>query len=78
MTLLEKFVKNLNANGLDFRVIKECNDKFKGILIDMKTLVEVPYELHKSLQANLMKLHIEWCRKYIDMAIELNKMKGGK
>lgn len=71
MTLVEKFSQEVNKVGLDFRIIKECNDKFKGILTDKKTLVEVPYELHKSFQLNMLKSHIKWVRNYVDMAIKL-------
>lgn len=79
MTLLEKLNQELNKQGLSFKPEKEFNEKFKGILEDKKTSIQIPFEVNKSLQINHIKSHAVWCRNYMDTNIKFNKMmKGGK
>ena len=79
MTLIQKLNKELDKLDLEFIETKELREKYRGILIDKKTGVEITYEVQKILQWDKVKIFAQNCREHIDMYIELNKMtKGGK
>ena len=79
MTLIQKLNKELAKVGLEFKPTKELREKFKGILIDKKADVEIPYEVLKILQWDKVASFAKSCREHIDLYIQLNKMtKGGK
>lgn len=80
MTLIQKLNKELDKVGLEFKQTKELRDKFKGILIDKKSSIEIPYEVQKILQWDKVNLFANGCRKHIDMYIQINNMmkKGEK
>lgn len=78
MTLIQKLNKELEKVGLEFKTSKELATKFKGMLIDKKTNIEIPHEVVKILQWDKIRSYANWCRDYMDMAIKLNKMKEGK
>lgn len=78
MTLIQKVNKELEKVGLEFKPVKELRDKFKGILIDKKNQVEIPYEVQKILQWDKVESFAKSCRDHINLYIQLSKMtKGG-
>lgn len=78
MTLIQKLNKELEKVGLEFKETKELRDKYKGVLIDKKADVEIPYEVQKILQWDKVKSFANNCREHINMYVELNnRMKRG-
>lgn len=74
MTLVEEMTQEFKKVGLELKITKEYNNKFNGVLVDVKSNEEVPYELNKALQHSEIKNHIKWCRGYVDLAIKFKKL----
>lgn len=71
MTLIEKLNKELSQYELEFKVKRECNNKFKGVIIEKHKMIEVPYELEKSLQTEYIKQHCKWINDYVNLYLKL-------
>lgn len=75
MTLIQKLNKELSKLGLRYEPTKELTEKFKGMLIDEKHNVQMPYEVPKILQWNKVSSFANCCRDTINMFIEIERMK---
>ena len=76
MTLVEEMTQEFKKVGLELKITKEYNGKYNGVLVDVKSNEEVPYELNKYLQHSEIKNHIKWCRGYVDLAIKFKKLQN--
>ena len=73
MTLIERVNKELSNYELEFKIKKEYNDKFKGVLIEKQTGLEIPFEVSKQLQVNMIKQHCKWINDYANLYIKLKQ-----
>lgn len=64
----------LKQRGLTFELTRECNDKFKGYLIDDNTKVKMAINIQKSLQINYFDIFCDMVRDMMDMHIKLENM----
>lgn len=71
MTLIERLNKELSQYELEFKIKKEFNDKYKGVIIEKYKMIEVPFEVSKQLQTNMIKQHCKWINDYINMYVKL-------
>ena len=63
----------LKQRGLTFNLTKECNDKFKGNLIDDKTKTKIKFEISKMVQVNYFDSFCNMAREMMDMHIKIDK-----
>lgn len=74
MTLLQKVNKEFQKVNLAFIQTKELNDKYKGILKDTKTEIEIPYDIPKLLQYDKVNSFAKMSRDLMNMHIKYQEM----
>lgn len=67
--LLTTVKEKLEKRGLVFELKRECNDKFKGTLIQKETGASIPFEISKMLQANRIESFCDNAEKSFEMYI---------
>ena len=75
---LKKVNKGLEKYDLSFENQKECNEKYKGYLCDLRSNTKLKFEVWKSLRLDLLNQWAKAQRDYMDIYIKLTSESEGK
>ena len=74
-SLIQKYQEELGKLGLEFEMIRECNDKFNGKILENGVVVIDKWQVPKCLQWNKVKSFAEMTKQSVEMYKQLQALK---